>query len=925
MLVGREAERARIAELLGSARAGRGGALLLRGEPGIGKSALLRFASEQASGLRVLHALGVEAEAELPFSGLIELLRPLLGLVDGLPEAQAQALRSTFVLGPRLEGKLLIALATVSLLSAAAEERPVLCVVDDAHWLDVASAEAFAFAARRVEDDPVAMLFSARVGEPRRFEVPGVEEIEVQGLAPAEAQELLSRGGYELGPGVAEQLQAAVRGNPLALLELPAALADGQRSGVEPLAEPLPVTEAVQAAFARRIERLPADTRRALVLAAAELSGRQAAVARALGLLGADAAALEAAEDDGLVDIAGGRLTFRHPLVRAAAYFAAPASERRRVHRALADAAAELRETDARAWHLAASAAGSDEEAAAALEAVGERAKVQGTLVASVSAFERAAALSPNPEERARRLCRAARAYGRIRGMRAYDAGGVVVAEALPRASESGLRVELEYWEAFFLIHRDPRRAYDLLLASAAALADRDPAFASLLAAEALFVAVWYLDIDRIRAASTASRAHARRAPALPDPYVVLVRALAQMEAGRLAAAGPFHAAADAVIGQLRDVVAGRGDYTENLLPIYRWAAMYRAVILIADPQQQLALRAELEGVRAAWAAVGDGAALTIVASNIGQMDYRAGRWNDARARLAEAEDMCRELGENRALWHVVAAIAELAAARGAEGECRSYHDALKAINDGGVPFRSGMYPGFLGGAALGLLALGRRDFERAVEEYERVLLPSLGPFVLAEGPADAIEAYVAVGRRADAQHWLVPFAAQARASGWAWAQARAAHLALLLADDDRLDEAFVAAIGCHERAEQPFPRARTELAYGERLRRVGLRRRAREHLWAEHAAAELRATGERVSRRADADTSRLTPQELHVALVVARGATNKEAAAQLYLSPKTIEKHLGSTYSKLGLRSRTELAGVLLANAPPVHAPATT
>jgi DNA-binding CsgD family transcriptional regulator len=230
------------------------------------------------------------------------------------------------------------------------------------------------------------------------------------------------------------------------------------------------------------------------------------------------------------------------------------------------------------------------------------------------------------------------------------------------------------------------------------------------------------------------------------------------------------------------------------------------------------------------------------------------------------------------------------------------------------------------GTGALGLLALGRGEHEQAVEEYERALLPSLGPFVLSHELADAVEAYARAGRRDDAERWLAPYAAQAQASGWAWARARAAHLELLLADDDRLEEAFAVAVGFHERAEQPFPRARTELVYGERLRRAGLRRQAREHLraaletferlgaapWAEHAAAELRATGERVRRRSDPDTSQLTPQELQVALVVARGATNKEAAAQLYLSPKTIEKHLGSVYTKLGLRSRTELAGVL-------------
>jgi predicted ATPase len=233
----------------------------VRGEPGIGKSALLGYAEEHSSGLRVLRARGVEAEADLPFSALVELLRPLLGLLEVLPEAQAEALRGTFAFGPQLDGKLLIGLATMSLLSAAAEEQPLLGVVDDAHWLDVASAEAFVFAVRRLEDDPVAFLFGARVGEPRRFSLPGAEELELGGLSLDEGQELLARSDRELAPTVAERLHEVVRGNPLALLELPSALGEEQLSGAQPLTEPLPVTEAVQAAFARRIERLPEQTR----------------------------------------------------------------------------------------------------------------------------------------------------------------------------------------------------------------------------------------------------------------------------------------------------------------------------------------------------------------------------------------------------------------------------------------------------------------------------------------------------------------------------------------------------------------------------------------------------------------------------------------------------------------------------------------
>jgi DNA-binding CsgD family transcriptional regulator len=416
------------------------------------------------------------------------------------------------------------------------------------------------------------------------------------------------------------------------------------------------------------------------------------------------------------------------------------------------------------------------------------------------------------------------------------------------------------------------------------------------------------------------------------------MRALALIERGRLAASAALEAAADTVIAQISGVVSASGDYVEDIFPIMRTSAAYRATMLVADPRQLRALGSVLERVRSKWAPVGDRSALMVALYYGARIDHEAGRWNDARAGFAEAEKLIAEFGENeRSLWYAQANLAQLAAARGDEADCRAYTDAAGAVVDAAAAYRTIHWTGFPGTSACGLLALGRGEHDLAVEEYERTLLPSLGPFLLSHELADAIEAYARVGRRAEAERWLVPYRAQARTSGWAWAQARAAQLELLLADDRRVDEMYAVATGFHERAEQPFLRARTDLLYGERLRRADRRRQARGHLrvaleeferlgaapWADHAAAELRATGERVRRRADVDTSRLTPQELQVALAVARGATNKEAAAQLYLSPKTIEKHLGSAYRKLGLRSRTELANVLSVGTTPTEIPA--
>ncbi|MBV9000825.1 MAG: ATP-binding protein [Solirubrobacterales bacterium] len=306
MLVGRKTERARIDALLAGAREGRGGALVLRGEPGIGKSALLADARSRAADMRVLHAHGVQAEAVLVYSGLHELLRPVADRLDALPDLRADAVRGALGLGPGQSTPLLVGAGTLSLLVAAAEERPLLCLVDDAHWLDAASAGALTFAARRLEDDPVAVLFAAREGESRAFAAGGIPEFALAGLESEDAAEMLRGRGVE--GKVAVELQRVAVGNPLALLELPRALSEAQRRGEGELPQPLAVTEALQAAFAGRIERLPAATRLVLLVAAAESSGRLGPIERACAIVGADAGALAAAEDAHLVGVARDRL-----------------------------------------------------------------------------------------------------------------------------------------------------------------------------------------------------------------------------------------------------------------------------------------------------------------------------------------------------------------------------------------------------------------------------------------------------------------------------------------------------------------------------------------------------------------------------------------------------------------------------------------
>src|SRR3954451_18563894 len=390
--------------VLAEANAGRGGGLVLRGEPGIGKSALLDYAAEQATGMRVLRARGIEAEAELPFSALYELLRPLEDLFDEIPERQAAALRGAFGLGQPVDARLLIGAGTLSLLAAAADDRPVLGLVDDAHWVDAASADALRFPARRLEADPVAVLFAAREHEPGAIEQRDLPELLLAGLGEEEAFQLLAGAG--LAASVVSGLHQAASGNPLALLELPEALSEAQRSGDEPLPAPLPATSALQAAYERRIRSLPDATPQALLVAAAEPSGGLGQIAAACSDLGIDISALTPAEDAGLIDIADARVVFSHPLVASAAYHGARPADRRRLHAALAEAAGA---SPARqALHLAAAAAGPDERVAAALEDAARVAYARSGYRSAATMLERAAALTPDVPARAERLYLAA-------------------------------------------------------------------------------------------------------------------------------------------------------------------------------------------------------------------------------------------------------------------------------------------------------------------------------------------------------------------------------------------------------------------------------------------------------------------------------------------------------------------------------------
>ena len=435
MLVGRERECAQIDGLLERASRGESGSLVLRAEAGMGKTALLDYAADQAAGMATLRVTGVEAESVLDFAGLHSLVLPITDHLRRLPEPQRLAVAAALGLAPGAgSDRFLVAAGVLSLLASAAEEQPMLCLIDDAQWLDVPSADSLVFAARRLGAEGIVILFAAREGEPRRFGAAGLPELAIGGLDRGSALVLLDRSSHELSSSVRGRLLAAAAGNPLALLELPGCLSDAQLAGREMMPEAIPLSSRLQAAFRQRIERLPKATQSALVLAAADEVSELAVILCAAAELGPPQDALDSAERAGLVQTDDLNLSFRHPLVRSAVYESATFGERRRAHRALADACSGDQRADRRLWHRAAATLSADEELAGALEASAERSQLRGGQASAATAFERAAMLSETESSRGRRLAAAAKA--------AFVAGQVerasdLVSRSLPSAERA--------------------------------------------------------------------------------------------------------------------------------------------------------------------------------------------------------------------------------------------------------------------------------------------------------------------------------------------------------------------------------------------------------------------------------------------------------------------------------------------------------
>jgi DNA-binding CsgD family transcriptional regulator/predicted ATPase len=910
VLVGRAAECARTEGLLNAAHGGRSEVLIVRGEPGVGKSALLRYALERATqaGLTTISARGIESESEIPFAGLADLIRPVRQAISSIPETQQAVLAGALALGPPIPGdRFAVCAATLSLLAAAAEQKPLLCVVDDIQWLDASSAEAVVFAARRVEAEGIGVLIALREGERATIDLSDFPTLRLDGLNEQAAIDLLTATQPGLTAEVALQLNAAVRGNPLALLEIPALLSEAEQSGAAPLPDPLPVGPNLERAFLRRVRGLPRDAQRALVAAAASESGDLTPILRAMELMRLPAGALDAAESSGLVSIEGAQLRFRHPLLRSAVYEAAGPVDRRSAHGALATALDDERFADRRAWHLAAAATAPDEAVAGALELTAERSKSRRGYGAAAQALVRAASLSPSPVNRARRLLDAAKALqlaGKsVEALGVLDAAMSNLPDDAARSEIELLRAEIEMWVAA------PMTAHRRLVAEAARLETSDPSAAAVVLAEAVVACTMAAEISL--ALKTARRAHVLASQAdAPAPLLVDIAL-----ASALVLSG--HAdEASALIEELLGHLAASG-------PADKRGIHYLIHLLMTceriDQARLILLRFISEARHAG--AVG---ALPYELALLSELEFRCGDLPAAYAAGTESVRLAHETAQGSSAGYSLVALARVEAAQGRQHDCRRHAAAAVAVareHGNGSVFH-------YANAALGLLELGLGSLTEATSRFETVVRlahengvrePNQGQW-----QPDHIEVLTRIGRRDEANRALSAFEVDTARTNRLWARATLARCRGYLAENG-YENHFEDALELHlsSPSASAFEIARTRLCYGEVLRRKRDRIQAREQLraalqtfeelgaepWAARARAELSATGESARKRKVPSSRDLTPQELQIALAVAGGATNREAASRLFLSPKTVEAHLSSLYRKLEIRSRTDLA----------------
>jgi DNA-binding CsgD family transcriptional regulator len=899
----RVSERKVLDQVLAQAREGESAVLVVRGEAGIGKTALLRYAARQASGFRVAQVTGVEAEMELPFAGIHQLCAPVLEELDALPPAQQDALKVALGLASGdVPDRFLVGLAVLGLLSAAAEKRPLLCLVEDAQWLDAASGLILGFVARRLLAESVAVVVTIR--EPStRHDFDGLPELVLHGLAEEDARTLLMRAvPGRLDDGVRDRILAETRGNPLALLDLPQSASAAELAGGFELLAATDLPRHLEEHYLRRAAELPETTQRLLLLAAAEPIGDATLVWRAATALGIERSALAAAEDAQLVEV-GARVRFRHPLVRSAVYRAAVLSERRIAHGALAEATDPDTDPDRRAWHRAYAAVGVNEEVAAELERSADRARSRGGAAAAAAFLARAAELTPDPGERGRRALAAAQAK--------FDAAAADVALDLLATAELAplddfQRAWLERLRAEIVFART--RGSDapaLLLDAARRLEPLDAAMARETHLEAMAAAMFagrLGDGPDVREAAEAARA----APAAEQP-----RAIDVLLDGLATRFGEgYSASLPTLRGALDEFRGVEGLNARDVR--WLWLGCRLAQDLWDDELWDVLATRGLRVARDTGAL----SVLPIAATYRAALHVHAGEFGAASSLIAEADEITQATG----MAPLKYASLMMAAWRGNEAAALELIDAARL-------------EGRARGEGMGLRVLewttallynGCGRYGEALEAAQRGCEEDdVGLF--GWSLVELIEAGVRSGETEAASAALDRLSARTQASGTDWALGIEAGSRALLSDGSEAERLYREAIDRLARTRGVVHVARARLLYGEWLRRETRRVDAREQLraahemfsgigaegFAERARHELLATGETARKRTDDARAVLTPQEAHIARLARDGLSNPEIGAQLFISPRTVQYHLRKVFLKLDLTSRNQLSRV--------------
>jgi DNA-binding CsgD family transcriptional regulator len=905
MLRDRRSETSVLAGLVMAVRAGESRVLVMRGEPGVGKTALLDYLAGKADGCRLVRVAGVQSEMEFAFAGLHQLLAPMLGRLEQLPTPQRDALRTAFGLsaGPPPD-RFLVALAVLSLLSEIAREQPLVCVIDDQQWLDQASAQALGFAARRLGADPVGLVFAARVpGE----ELAGLPELAVGGLPEGDARALFDSAlSGPLDTRVRDQIVAEAGGNPLALLELPRGMTPAELAGGFGLPRARSLTGRIEDSFRLQLNALPAATRRLLLLAAADPSGDTSLVwraARQLGLPVAEAAA----EHAGLAEF-GLRVRFRHPLVRSTAYLSAPSEERREAHRALAEATDPVVDPDRRAWHRAQAAAGPDEEVAAELERCAGRAQARGGLAAAAAFLERSVQLTADPAHLAERTLAAAQASIQA-GAFDQALGLLVMAESSELDELASARVDLLRGQVAFASGTGSD-APPLLLKAARRLEPFNLDLARETYLDAWGATLFAGDLAAGDLAEICRAARALPGSPHPGPVELLLDGLALLGSdGMSAAASTLRLAVSSFVD---DSVSARGRLR------WGWLAQAAALMLWDDVGWRAILARQIQLARNAGALD----RLPVDLESAGVNAAWSGDFGAAAALIAEAEAVCEATGSRIPSFSAVL----LVCLRGSQAEAVPLIDATINAAEAGGQGTAATYARW----AAAVLYNGLGHYDEAREAARRAAEDPSGLHVSLWALPELIEAAARSGNMLMAGAALQRLAEPTQVIGTDLALGMGARSRALVTEDVAADGLYREAIDRLGRTQLRPELARAHLLYGEWLRRQGRRRDARDRLrtalgmldeigmeaFADRARRELAATGETARKRTVPSTTgaraALTAQEAQVAQLARDGLSNPEIGARLFISSHTVQYHLGKVFTKLGVSSRGQLHRVL-------------